>query len=369
MWLKSIRLTNFRNLKDVSLADIGRANVIVGRNGQGKTNLLEGVYVLGNGGSFRVSGDEALIRQGEVVTGINGILEHQGKELKVDISWNITGTTIGRTIRVNGQPATSTSLFQSLPFILFAPEEVDLLRLTSSKRRKIVDAILVRYDAEYRSHLGDYIRIWRQRNQLLLTIKQHRASEDELDVWDEKIAEAGVVVAQKRMEAVNKLSEIAAKKYQTFAGENPGELRLNYLPSIKVFTVPEYIGELKKYRSLDIVRAHTTHGIHRDDILFVLNGRDAKKQASRGEFRSIVLTTKIAEGEILKEAMNENPIYLFDDVMSELDDHRRQALINEVGDAQVFITTHEDEVPTIFNDPMVYKVEDGVVESEHVQFA
>ena len=186
-------------------------------------------------------------------------------------------------------------------------------------------------------------------------MKQHRAAEEELDVWDEQLARVGVAIVKARREAIGDLQKIATQKHEVFSASGRA-LGLVYGANIDTENEASYLEVLRDSRRLDIIRTHTTRGIHRDDLILLEGGKPAVDRASRGEFRSIVLSIKLAYGELLEKSLGERPVYLLDDVLSELDDSRRESLMKNLVGYQVIITTHED-----IAGEMVWTIESGAM--------
>lgn len=349
MKITKISLRNFRNIEEAELTQLSDFNVLTGANGQGKTNILEGIGVLLTGSSFRSRADGDLIQEGKGESRLMAVVQRKDITSVISVELRLENGKAVKEIKVDDKKTSAGALLAQWPVVLFAPEEVDLIRDESMRRRRVIDGLGVRVNEEYRLGLAEYVRIWRHRNQLLLAVKQQRASEDDLDVWDERMAEVGSRLVGLRKVLVETLAKEAASKYKSFGVSKGVALGLEYLPNIQASKAYEYLEILKSARIIDIARAHTTRGIHRDDLAILLGREDALKRASRGEFRSVVLSIKLAEGELLKERLGESPVYLLDDVWSELDSSRRAALKAELADNQMIMTTHEqvDElVPT-----------------------
>ncbi|MEZ4210668.1 MAG: DNA replication and repair protein RecF [Patescibacteria group bacterium] len=339
MKLKNLRITNFRNIDSVQFNNLDERLVFWGDNGQGKTNLLEAIWVLLVGKSFRAKQDMDLIKDGcdtSVVSGLVGLDSGINHQVKVQIE-----RVEGKTIYLDDKKITIGGLLDKFLVNLFSPDEVDLIRSSTVKRRRLLDELLMRVDLEYKKLLADFVKVWRHRNQLLLAIKQGRAEESELDVWDTQMAELGIQIIKKRDRFIKEWGVVVADKYKIFGEKKGTSLKLTYIPNIKVNSVWEYKDVLLQSRRIDIIRTHTTKGIHRDDLGIVMDGQDAVDRASRGEFRSIVLSLKVAEIELLEPTLNEKAIFLLDDVWSELDDSRREALEKVTKNHQVVVTTHE----------------------------
>ncbi len=361
MRIQSVRLNNFRNISSLDLSDLGEVNILVGRNAQGKTNVLEAVYASALGGSFRTSRDGFMIKKGEDNAQVFvELLTDDGQEKYIQLFWAVQEGILSRVSKLNAQEASRNDLVRTFPAVIFSPEDIDLIRLSPAQRRRFINLVLSRHDAEYRSDLLEYSQILRQRNQLLLMIKQNRAGLDELDIWNEKISEVGSRLAQKRMHFINEIADQVADYYKMFVVNGNGRgLEIEYAPNLHVFKPQDYLEQLKRFTALDVARVTTTHGIHRDDLLFVLDGDDMRYMASRGEFRSAILALKFAEAKYLKSKMGEDPVYLLDDVFSELDEDRRQALAEEVKNYQTFITTNDKSTLKLFPNAKVWQVERG----------
>lgn len=341
MFLRNIRVTNFRNISSVVLGGIGKRLEIWGDNGQGKTNLLEAILVLLSGKSFRGRSEVESIKDGADQTIVSGLVEmSSGVQHQVEVC---IYAEEGKVIRVDDKKVSVANLSKLLGVVLFTPEEVDLIRTSSAKRRRVLDEIMMSVSGDYRKLMADFIRIWRHRNQLLLAIKQSRATEQDLRVWDEQMAAVGFKIMSLRKEFIVGWSGEVAAKHVAFGLAKGSQAGCRYKPNIGVTTEAEYLRELESSHHVDVVRTHTTKGIHRDDIEFILDGQDAATRASRGELRSIVLSVKLVEVDMLKNRLGDTPVLLLDDVWSELDEARREALNEEVGSAQVFLTTHEQQ--------------------------
>ncbi|MDD5606024.1 MAG: DNA replication/repair protein RecF [Patescibacteria group bacterium] len=363
MRLISLALENFRNIESLRLDDFGDATVLAGDNAQGKTNILEAIFFVASGSSFRMSKEEFVIRQGaESAYIFADVLSDEGLSHTLRVVWQPGVGGFDKTVQIDGRAASRMDLMQAFPAVIFSPEDIDLLRLSPSHRRRFLDLLVGRHDAGYRSDLLEFTRIRRQRNQLLLLIKQHRVGTEELDVWDEKMAAAGARLVAKRAEAISAIQASVAEKYSLLAQNHNGNLlKVRYDPSLGVARERDYLERLQKNRPLDIARATTTLGIHRDDLTFVLNGQDVRYTASRGEFRSVVLALKLAEGKYLRDKLKEAPVFLLDDGFSELDEGRKQALADEMKAYQTLVTTNNEYLPRLFNNPREYKVEAGKV--------
>lgn len=358
MRVKRIKFQNFRNLGQVELVPGGETNILLGRNAQGKTNILEGIFAVMSGGSFRVSNERVLVQQGQEFARVELGFENGGAKA-AEMVWMMEGGFARKTTKLNGVVVQRNEIIRQIPAVLFSPEDIDLIRLSPQKRRKFLDLLIARFDLEYGQDLTDFWKVLRQRNQLLLMIKQGRSPESDLEVWDEKMSELGARIVSKRKQAAEELGALAAQYYHEWFGASGDVLKISYIPSLNFETSKMYVAGLGGARSLDVVRANTTKGIHRDDVLFVLNGSDMRTSASRGEFRSAVMALKLAEGELLKKKLNDVPIYLLDDIFSELDEERQVKLAQAMGGVQSFITTNDRRVEGMFAGAQIWEIEQG----------
>jgi DNA replication and repair protein RecF len=362
MRILRVKFQQFRNLGQVELAPGFGANILVGKNAQGKTNMLEGIFAVAAGGSFRVSNERVLIARGQDFARVELEFENQKEDSgRAELVWMTEGGFAKKTTKLDGVVVSRGDLVQRLPVVLFSPEDIDLIRLSPQRRRKFLDLLIARFDLEYQQDLLDYWKVLRQRNQLLLMVKQGRSPESDLEVWDEKMSELGARIVTKRKQVMAEVGRLANEFYRTWFGESGEELKISYVPNLNFETPKMYGAGLAGARSIDIVRANTSKGIHRDDVVFSLGGNDMRTSASRGEFRSAVLSLKLAEGEILKSKMSDLPVYLLDDIFSELDEDRQQRLAQALSGVQVFVTTNDERVEELFEESKVWQVEQGMV--------
>ncbi|HZK29043.1 MAG TPA: DNA replication/repair protein RecF [Clostridia bacterium] len=374
MRLCSVDLTNFRNYERLELSFTEGTHILYGDNAQGKTNLLEAIYLCTCARSHRTSRDEELIRHGDdFYRSTVEFVTDRGIQETVSIEYRQAceqAGTSSRIIRYNGleigRLADMMGLFHA---ILFAPEDLQIVKDGPSERRRFLNILISRTDRAYFRDLQDFWRIIGQRNRLLKNLKNthwqepstmisREAREDlvsdpcsQLDIWDEALAGAAASLLTKRLACVDQLSEYASLSLRHLTASEE-KLGIHYksfggleadmdMDSIRVL----YLERLRRSREDDIARGNTSHGPHRDDMLLTLNGTDARTYASQGQQRSVVLALKIAELMILTEICGEKPILLLDDVMSELDVSRRSRLMEVIRGHQVFITcTDPDQI-------------------------
>lgn len=363
MWLESLRLQHFRNYQEIDITFHNGLNVFLGQNAQGKTNILESIYFLALTRSHRTRVDKDLIQFQQNNLSISGLLHRQIGKLPLDIE--LTGK--GRITKVNHLKQSKLSDYIGhLNVVLFAPEDLQLIKGAPTLRRKFIDVELGQIKPIYLSDLSNYNHVLKQRN----TYLKSTTSIDEtfLSVLDQQLAEYGSKVILQRIDFLKKLEFFGNRKVVELS-EQGEELTIQYQSSIK-FTdkdtiVDEFLTELSSYRKRDTFKKNTGVGPHRDDIAFFLNGINAH-YGSQGQHRSLVLSLKLAEIELMKEVTREYPILLLDDVMSELDNRRQVKLLETISHTiQTFITTtsleHLSKLPEKVK---IFTVRQGQIEEQ-----
>jgi len=323
---KLLRLQNFRSYDDYSIELDDGVNIVVGPNASGKTNLLEAIYMVSQGRSFRSNNREAITDNKEW--------------LRVD-AHNLKNV---RTIKL--QPPKRLELLikdkplpqkdrwkKQVPVVLFMPDHLRLLSGSPSRRRDFIDELLSKSSHEYSESLRRYNRALAQRNKLL---KSDHVADDELFVWDLKMAEHGSMMTEARKDLISLINKKISKLYSTIAGKKQPVKAIFKTNSGNKNTL---LKSLHKSKEIDMGHGFTHVGPHRDDLTFILNKQDAQSHASRGETRSLVLALKMVEEEVVKAAHDVRPIMLLDDVFSELDAARRRHLTEYFKNHQVIITT------------------------------
>lgn len=351
MQLEALRLVAFRNYGELDLNLPGGVILLVGQNAQGKSNLLEAVYLLATGRSYRGAGDADLVRWGSGGYAARGRVGRTYGEVLLEVIYHADQR---KRVRVNGTDVRRLSeLFGHLTAVIFSPEDLQLVKGGPVHRRRFLDLELAQIDPAYRQDLIDYQQVLVQRNNLL----RLGAPAAELEVWDEQLVATGARLMAKRARAVKRLWRLAAAAHhQITAGRE--ELRLGYLaaagagatrvavdledePASRVAAFREQLaGELSRVRPAELRRGMTLLGPHRDDLSLHINGAEARAFASQGQQRTAALALKLGELEFMREETGEYPLLLLDDVMSELDEERRRYLLQVAGErTQVFVTT------------------------------
>lgn len=329
MTIESIHLKQFRSYRDAHFTFHPSITLISGKNGIGKTNLLEAIYVLMQGTSFRV-GDGDLLYTDTEWWRIDGALDGEERQVRYQIPHKPAKQLI-----IN-ETAKRFTYKDRLPLVLFEPTDLQLIHGSPSRRRDTVDTILTALSQPYKLALSRYERALQQRNNIL---KKHPANlEDVLFSWDILLSEYGVTISEARHDLVRQLNELLPGYYARIAGSNH-ELRVDYKSELsRGMTGSHYIAQLHRKLPLDRMRGTTSVGPHRDDVEFILGGVNAKQSASRGEIRTILLALKIAYAHLLKDIYSKKPLILLDDVFSELDTDRQSNLLKLLDEYQTIIT-------------------------------
>lgn len=367
MIIRELQIINFRNLRFLKGEFAPGLNLIYGSNAQGKTNVIEAVHLLVTGRSFRTTMDRELIpwdREAYEATLIRARIEKRTGEERFLLSFNQSE----KHIFVNGNPiARLGELIGRINAVLFTPSDLQLVRGAPGLRRRFLDIELSQISPAYLHHLQRYDLALKQRNALLKQHEKRPTLRDELGAYDAQLAANGSELTWFRSEAITKLSALAADHYAKISGSKE-KLELIYEPSPSL-PVAECAAKprgqleaaLRAAMPDDIRRGATSVGPHRDDFRFHLDGHDARDYGSQGQQRSCVLAMKLAELQFMEEATGEVPLLLLDDLMSELDQSRQQALLESLDNrAQTFITTTEKQLVTPLVKPAkVFEMEDG----------
>jgi DNA replication and repair protein RecF len=371
-------LTDFRNYAGIDLDLAGGPNVFVGRNGQGKTNLVEALGYLSTLGSHRVSTDQALIRTGADAAIVRARLEHGEREVLIELQINRSGANRAQVNRVATKPR---ELPRYIATVLFAPEDLVLVRGEPAARRRFLDELLVQTAPRFAGVIADYERVLRQRNSLLKSARGVRNPElSTLELWDERLVALGAEIIDARADLTERLAPEVATGYTGIAGDehraelgtalsilsdavdddvsDPTAVRLERSALTEAFR-----GALARLRRAELERGLTLAGPHRDDLVLMLNGLPARGYASHGESWSFALALRLASAAVLRrDSPLGDPVIILDDVFAELDETRRGQLAAAVGDyEQVLVTAAVvSDVPTEFAGRMV-RIEAGTV--------
>ena len=361
-YLSRLRLTNFRNLTHLDVGLSPGVTVYYGPNAQGKTTLLEAVYLLCIARSFRAENEREVVNFDAAKAGeqalVDGTIEKSGQRLRVIVGYQPTqrvgqdndGLTynVRKEIRVNRLRRTAGELIGEVNAVLFSAADIDLVQGSPSGRRRFLDILLSQADPAYLKGLQRYQRVVQQRNQLLRLLKEGRAQVDELAYWDDELVREGAQITWRRYLGMQELTDACVRHHEDLSGAEE-KLAIEYRPSV---LLAGKVGEVEgNFREALAAAAHrerarpvTAVGPHRDDFALNIDGADMGTFASRGQARTLALALRLAEAEVLASARGEGPVVLFDDALSEMDSSRRHRLLEKaMRYEQVLITTTDLE--------------------------
>ena len=361
MKIKQLKLKNYRNYDLLDLEFDSSTNIFYGDNAQGKTNILESIYLCGTTKSHRGTKDRDLIKFGEEESHIEAVVEKNEVTFKIDIHLKKNSP---KGIAINKMPIRRASeLFGIINIVFFSPEDLNIIKNGPSERRRFIDLELAQLDKVYLSDLSNYNRIVNQRNKLLKDSYNRQEILETLDVWDMQLAHYGKKIIDRRNLFIYQLNEIAGKVHERLTGEKE-ILNIYYEPSNGNKDLEQAI---KSNRERDLRMKSTSIGPHRDDICFMINEVDIRKFGSQGQQRTAALSLKLSEIELVKQVTKDTPILLLDDVLSELDKHRQNYLLDSICDVQTLITCTgvDDFVNKRFSINKMFHVEKGNVTKEN----
>lgn len=345
--IESISIYQFRNYLQKSWSFSDRIVGITGRNGSGKTNLLDAIYFLCFTKSYFQRSDALLVHHGAHGFRLEGRFDREGNPFQITAVLRETGK---KEFRVNEQPCEKMAdHIGNFPAVMIAPDDVQIITNGSEERRRFMDALFSQVDHQYLLQLMQYNKLLQQRNSLLKQIAETRQQQfDLLEVIDQQMAIPATYVHTKRKELLKDLLELVRNRYCSIAGENY-DLRLFYESPLLQLDFPEL---LQQNRNRDIYSQRTHAGIHRDDIGIILGDKPFRQTASQGQRKSLLFAFKLAEFNMLKQYKGFSPLLLLDDVFEKLDEKRMLNLLQEVciqNDGQVFVTdTHQGRIAGIF---------------------
>lgn len=341
-------IDGFKNLSGISFAPDLKYNIIVGPNAQGKTNLLEAMWILSGCRSFRGSKEKDYITIGGSRMSSKIKIHDGAREQKISIEMTRHAAS-PKQITLNGVKQKGTrALFDVFKCIAFIPDDVDIIKGSPEKRRNFIDMAASQLNPVFVVHINKHNAVMNQRNALLKEIMQGNARADILEVWDRQAAHEGTLISYMRNEYVGKINDICGRLYRTISGGSE-EMELEYKSNIfhpEDFEKPcgeeayeQYYKKLRETSEYDI-RTGTTHtGVNRDEILIKINGLSARDYGSQGQIKSAALVMKLAQAEIYKKRSKDSPVVFLDDVMGELDESRQRFVFDIIKDMQVFLTT------------------------------
>lgn len=336
-------------------------NIFYGDNAQGKTNILEAVYLSGTTKSHRGTKDKDMIQFGENESHIETIVEKNGIKYQIDMHLKKNSP---KGIAINKIPIRKASeLFGIINIVFFSPEDLNIIKNGPGERRRFIDLELSQLDKVYLNNLSNYNRIVNQRNHLLKEIDYNKGALETLDIWDMQLIQYGNKIIERRQKFIEEINKIISNIHKKLTG-NREDIKIVYEPSNGALSFEQ---ALLKNKEKDLRIKSTSVGPHRDDIAFLVSDIDIRKYGSQGQQRTAALSLKLSEIELVKQSIHDTPVLLLDDVLSELDKHRQNYLLDSIHDIQTLITcTGVDEfVNHRFSINKVFHVQSGQVTKEN----
>lgn len=357
MIIKSLELADYRNYNSLTMQFDKGTNILFGDNAQGKTNILEAIFVSATTKSHKGSKDREIVNFDKEEAHIRTYLEKEGVESRVDMHLRKSKS---KGIAIDGQKIKKAAdLLGLCNVVFFSPEDLGIIKNGPAERRRFVDMELCQLDGFYLYNLNHYNKIVNQRNKLLKDMFTNPDLKETLGIWDMQLVSFGSKIIERRKLFAEQLNEIIYGIHKKLSGDRE-ELVVLYEPDVEI---KDFEANLKKNQDKDIRSKITTVGPHRDDFSFMVGDMDIRRYGSQGQQRTAALSLKLSEIELVKKIVKDTPVLLLDDVLSELDSNRRNFLLNSIGDIQTIITCTglEEFVNHRFEINRVYKVSGGTV--------
>ena len=376
MIINKLQLVNFRNYNHVAVVFDKMVTVFYGKNGQGKTNLLESIYYSSFGLSHRTSREDEMVKFSSEGMAVLLDFTKEDGEHSIRMKRFFDKGKSYKEIKIDGNKTTAKNHYSFLNTVMFSPEDLQIIKGDPGLRRRFMDMEISQTDPLYYELLVRYRRLLKQRNSLLKTIRDQNQSQEQLSPWDEEITSVGAQILIKRLENLKKLKEISILAFHNLSDKNDSleikyEMKGNngesYYPEEETYNNIKdfYMASLKERRFKDIMQGNTGIGVHRDDFKTYINNADGKAFASQGQQRCCALALKFSQIEYVKEMSGEYPVLLLDDVMSELDQYRRNQLISFINDkVQTIITVNDKTLIPDFGSNQYFYVEKGNVKED-----
>ena len=352
MHIKNILLENFRNYDKQEIELNKNINIIYGNNAQGKTNIIESVFLCAYGKSFRAKKDSELIKFDKENCNVEVSYSKIDREgtIKAEIGEK-------KTFFANGVKQNKISdIIGKINVVIFTPDDIEIIKEGPQKRRRFLDMMISSLRPNYLHLLNSYNKVLEQRNNFLRQIKLENKNPAMLDIWDEQLAEYSYKIYEYRKYFIEKISNSIEDIHSLITKSGKEEIKIKYISNRK--NKESFLENLKKSRQVDIKRGFTATGVHRDDFMIYINGRPVSIFGSQGQQRTTILTLKLCELKIVKEEIGDSPILLLDDFMSELDEKRRESFLENIKGNQVIITC-TDRID-LENESSIYYVENGI---------
>lgn len=360
MIIKSLELQDYRNYEGLHISFDKGTNILFGDNAQGKTNILEAIYLSATTKSHKGTKDRDIVNFGKEEAHIRTIIEKEGIETRVDMHLRKSRS---KGIAIDGQKIKKAAELLGISnVVFFSPEDLNIIKNGPGERRRFVDMELSQLDSFYLYNMNNYIKIVEQRNKLLKDLYFNPSLKDTLNIWDSQMISFGSKVIERRRLFVEQLNKIIVDIHRNLTGGKE-EIRIEYYPDVEI---EDFERKLAANQEKDIRSKQTNVGPHRDDFVFYVGDIDIRKFGSQGQQRTAALSLKLSEIELVKKIVKDTPILLLDDVLSELDSNRQNYLLNSIGDIQTIITCTglEEFVNNRFEINKVFRVNAGTVTAE-----
>ena len=356
MWIKKIKINNFRNYKQEEIKLENDINLFYGENAQGKTNIIEAVFLGSMGKSFRAKKDKEMINLDSERAEIEIAYQKSDRDGKIKIElFN------KKSVYINGIKIKKLSeLLGNIHIVIFTPDDMNILKGGPQNRRRFLDIMISQLKPNYMYHLNLYLKTLEQRNNYLRQIKEEKKDENLLDIWDEKLVQHAIIIYQYRNEFIEKIKEKIEKIHHEITSHKE-DIEIEYMS--ECITRENYLKLLKERRKLDIIKGFTTKGIHRDDFMIYINKKQLDVYGSQGQHRTAILSLKLTELSLIKDEIGENPILLLDDFMSELDENRIKSFLEKIENTQVIITCTQ-KISIENKEILIYNVKEGSLKKE-----
>lgn len=357
MYINSLELSKYRNYDDLNISFDPGITILYGDNAQGKTNILEAVYIAGTTKSHRGSKDKEIIQfeEDEAHIRLNMTKNDVGHKIDVHLRKNKN-----KYIAIDGQSIKkSGELLGLINMIFFSPEDLSIIKNGPAQRRRFINLELCQLNKIYFYNYVNYNKALDQRNTLLKQIAFDKKLADTLDLWDAYLVQYGTEVINERQHFIDQLNDIVKDIHHHLTGGREA-IEIGYEMNV---TAEDYESVLRKKRDVDMKYQSTQTGPHRDDICFYVNGIDVRTYGSQGQQRTAALSLKLAEIELVKSLIHDTPVLLLDDVMSELDSNRRNYLLDSIKDIQTVVTCtgYDDFIKSRLTIDRIYEVVQGNV--------
>ena len=352
MNIEKLVLSDFRNYQLQEIDFNPNINVFFGNNAQGKTNIIESIFLCSYGKSFRAKKDRDLIMFDKENASVQISFKKIDRDGKIKVNINDK-----KVFFINDVKQEKVSdVVGKINVVIFTPDDINIIKGDPDKRRRFLDMMISSLRPNYIHLLSNYKRVLEERNNYLKQIKNESKEVQLLDLWDEQLAEYSENINKYRTEFTKKIKNKVQDIHNLITKCGKEEIKIHYENSEK--NKEYYLNKLKQNRNLDINRGYTTTGIHREDLLIYINKKLVGTYGSQGQQRTAILTLKLCELQIIKEEIGENPVLLLDDYMSELDEIRRKSFLESIKDCQIILTC-TDEID-LDNNYSKYKVENGI---------